>query len=42
MIVTPRDMDEQIPYLSGVLAGGINLCLHPEWSYEDFVQFVPQ
>ncbi len=42
MIVTPRDIDEQIRYLGAVLAGGINLVLHPEFSYEDFVQFVPQ
>ena len=42
MIVTPRDIDEQIRYLAAVLAGGINLVLHPEFSYEDFVQFVPQ
>ena len=42
MIVTPRDIDEQIRYLSRVLAGGINGALHPEMSYEDFIQFVPQ
>lgn len=42
MIVTPRDIDEQIRYLSCVLSGGINMVLHPEFSYEDFVQFVPQ
>ena len=41
MILTPRDIDEQIRYLSAVLAGGINLALHPEFDYEDFVQFVP-
>lgn len=41
MIVTPRDIDEQIRYLSAVLAGAINLALHPEFDYEDFVQFVP-
>lgn len=41
MIVTPRDIDEQIRYLSGVLAGGINLFLHPEFDYDDFIQFVP-
>ncbi|MBP3412885.1 MAG: GPR endopeptidase [Oscillospiraceae bacterium] len=41
MILTPRDIDEQIAYLSRVLAGGINLALHPEFSYDDFVQFVP-
>ncbi len=42
MMVTPRDIDEQIRYLGAVLAGGINLALHPNFSYEDFVQFVPQ
>ncbi len=42
MIVTPRDIDEQIRYLAAVLSGGINMVLHPEFSYEDFVQFVPQ
>lgn len=42
MMVTPRDIDEQIRYLSRVLAGGINGALHPEISYEDFIQFVPQ
>lgn len=42
MIMTPRDIDEQIRYLSRVLAGGINCALHPEIPYEDFIQFVPQ
>ncbi len=42
MIVTPRDIDEQIRYLSRVLAGGINGALHPELTHDDFVQFVPQ
>ncbi len=42
MIVTPRDIDEQIRYLSRVLAGGINGALHPQLTYDDFVQFVPQ
>lgn len=42
LIVTPVDIDERIRYLSRVLAGGINGALHPELSYEDFVQFVPQ
>lgn len=41
MIVTPRDIDAQVRYLSSVLAGGINLALHPGFAYEDFVQFVP-
>ncbi len=41
MIVTPRDIDEQIRYLSALVAGGINLALHPEFDYEDFIQFVP-
>ncbi len=41
MILTPRDIDEQIRYLSRVLAGGINLFLHPNFAYDDFTQFVP-
>lgn len=41
MIVTPRDIDEQIRYLSAVLAGALNLALHPDFDYEDFIQFVP-
>ena len=41
MIVTPRDIDAQVRYLSRVLAGGLNLALHPDLDYEDFVQFVP-
>lgn len=41
MVVTPRDIDAQLCYLSSVLAGGINLALHPDFDYEDFVQFVP-
>lgn len=40
MIVTPGDIDERIRYLSRVLSAGINLALHPEYDYEDFVQFV--
>lgn len=42
MMVTPRDIDDRILYLSRVLAGGINIALHPEIPYEDFIQFVPQ
>ena len=41
MIVTPRDIDAQIRYFSGVLAGGVNLALHPDFDYADFIQFVP-
>lgn len=41
MIVTPRDIDEQVRYLSRVLAAGLNLALHPDFDYDDFVQFVP-
>lgn len=41
MIVTPRDIDAQIRFLSRVLAGGLNLALHEGFSYEDFAQFVP-
>lgn len=40
MIVTPRDIDAQIQFLSSVLSGGMNLALHPELEYEDFAQFV--
>lgn len=40
MIVTPRDIDERIRYLSGVVAGGLNRFLHPDFSYDDFNQFV--
>ncbi len=42
MMVTPRDIDGKIRSLSMILAGGLNLFLHPEFSYEDFHQFVPQ
>lgn len=41
LIVTPRDIDAQIRFFSGVLAGGVNLALHPDFDYEDFAQFVP-
>lgn len=41
MIVTPRDIDARIRFLSAVVAGGINLTLHPGIPYEDFAQFVP-
>lgn len=40
MIVTPRDIDAQIRYLSAVLSGAINLALHPSFTEEDFAQFV--
>ncbi len=40
MIVTPRDIDAQIRYLSAVLSGAINLALHPGFMEEDFAQFV--
>lgn len=40
MIVTPRDIDAQIRYLSAVLSGAINLALHPGFAEEDFAQFV--
>ena len=39
MIVTPRDIDAQINYLSAVLAGGLNLALHADFDYDDFAQF---
>ena len=42
MMVTTGDIDEQIHYLSRVLAEEINCALHPEIYYEDFIQFVPQ
>ena len=41
MIVTPRDIDTQIHFLSAVLAGAINRTLHPNLTAEDFAQFVP-
>lgn len=41
MIVTPRDIDAQIAFLSAVLAGALNRTLHPELTAEDFAQFVP-
>lgn len=41
LIVTPRDIDAQIRFFSGVLAGGVNLALHPDFDFEDFAQFVP-
>lgn len=37
--VTPRDIDAQIRFLASVLAGGLNLVLHPEFDYDDFAQF---
>lgn len=40
-IVTPRDIDEQVRYLAAVLAGAVNLALHPELSYDELMQFVP-
>lgn len=40
MIVTPRDIDAQVRYLSRVIAGGINLALHPDFSYGEIAQFV--
>lgn len=40
MIVTPRDIDAQITYLSAVLAGALNIVLHPDFDYDDFAQFV--
>ncbi len=39
MIVTPRDIDAHISYLSSVLAGALNLLMHPEFDYDDFAQF---
>ena len=41
MIVTPRDIDAQIRFLSAVLSGAINRALHPKLTGEDFAQFVP-
>lgn len=41
LIVTPRDIDAQIRFFSGVLAGGVNLALHPDFDFGDFAQFVP-
>ena len=40
-IVTPRDIDEQVRYLAAVLAGAVNLALHPELSYDELMQFIP-
>jgi len=39
MIVTPRDIDARIAYLSSVLSGALNLVLHSEFDYDDFAQF---
>lgn len=39
MIVTPRDIDAQITYLSTVLSGALNLVLHADFDYDDFAQF---
>lgn len=41
MIVTPRDIDAQVFFLSAVLSEAINLALHPGFTREDFAQFVP-
>ncbi len=38
MIVTPRDIDARIAYLSAVLSAAVNLLLHPELDYDDFAQ----
>lgn len=40
MIVTPRDIDAQVRWLGRVLADGINLALHPNFSPEEIAQFV--
>lgn len=40
MIVTPRDIDAQVSFLSAVLSEAINLALHPGFTREDFAQFV--
>lgn len=39
MIVTPRDIDAQIGFLSAVLSAALNLLLHPDFDYDDFAQF---
>ena len=31
LIVTPKNMDEDVIYLSGILADGINRFLHPDF-----------
>lgn len=41
MIVTPRDIDAQVRFLGRVAADAVNLALHPEISYDDFAQFIP-
>lgn len=41
MIVTPRDIDEQVRYLAAVLGMAINLAVHRDLSYEELAQFVP-
>lgn len=40
MIVTPRDIDARIRFLSAVLSGALNRTLHPDLTEEDFAQFV--
>lgn len=40
LIVTPRDIDAQVHFLSAVLSDAINLALHPGFTHEDFAQFV--
>lgn len=42
MIVTPRDIDAQVAWLGGLLAGAINAALHPQFSPEELAQFVQQ
>ena len=38
MIVTPRDIDAQVRFLGRVAADAVNLALHPEISYDDFMK----
>ena len=41
MIVTPKDIDGQVTFLSGLISTGVNLALHPGLSYEEIAQFMP-
>lgn len=40
MIVTPRDIDARISYLSAVVSSAVNMLLHPELDYDDFAQII--
>lgn len=42
LIVTPREVDALVKRMAGILAGGINLALHPGLSAQDIAQLMAQ